>query len=1571
MASDGGTLLILVSLLGCLDVSVGELLTELPYQCSPSGHRVLGNPFRSVSYSATAMSGKLCDKTLDRGWYRFQIFGKYAEMPTECVQVSQCGTDAPMWLDMGGRNHPPPGESARHVACAAWGLGTQRSQQDCCLYSFPITVTNCVDFFVYNLLPARGCNMAYCAMEGREKCVPGQISPDGFAPCRESFPAILGLPIVTPVLFEDVLLKCTFQGLDSGQTSLKGYTVSWYKADSINSFQKVWSEDTFDNFVFINPRDHFHMGDKIFCSVQAFFNETRELKSPAVDSDPFEATIKVSPMSMEIMENGQPHFLMFESTMPIMCADKVAPCSIRVALTTINNEFHLGPDVVLSECFIDFRSRVCLEPRCRRASVLVTAVTDFTRDGRRTSTIVTGAITSTDPFWDGFDPADVEVTVQDVQTAQCYAFTEPHFITFDRKKYDFYKTGTYVLVKSRVREFEVHNRIWNCGGSSDQVSCNCGFVAREDNDVISVDMCDGSVFETIAEVKIRSPLPLSDGVKVKEARNGSKITIEFPSGGFVRADIADWGMSITVQAPSVDFNQTLGLCGTFDGNPDNDFHDTLGETMNMVMKHRQANEFVEQWRLRDGGMFNSVPTTVPFPLQLPSCSCSLSMLAGANSLFPSEDLECIDSINCVRLCTGNEGVSRTDIVQSLDMTSMYNNVVTFPWEPRVKRADTEIERLPKTVATDAHQDSTQEHKITKRFTDFLDLGGDPNFGDFGPESPLFIPDDGNFGSPLIDTYFFYPDHVPTDLEAVVTKWPTTTGITEQQALEICERTIRNSSLGLACGMDTLRTDMFIQDAIEVCLGDIQMTDNIFWSDHAIPLLENQCEAAVVSDRTLWKLNVLELQMDMVPPENIVRALNCPKNCSGNGVCSKLGCVCEAGYSSHDCSQSNVDIPEILRLENNGLCDWRSRSCRRVRVTAREFQEGRAMECHLTRLESSGVERAVFQSSATYINRRSALCHLPSVSGGGTVDKSVTRWEIKMSYRDSQMSSELLFTVYDSHCQQCDWTGSCELKEGACLIDSLCYQRGQVKPEDQCMQCIPDQSVDEWSPNTENQPPVPEDAPPLTFFVGDTIKYQILATDPEGGEVLYAVEAQDNTSDAVVSPDGTFTWQATSQGDYSFAVVITDDCGASALSILQVRVVLCGCLNGGQCVIPTSRDSDSDTTNEADLPRYICDCPPQYSGTLCEVSTEGCVSNPCVHGRCVEENAVYSCQCDEGYTDSICSTPADPCDSQPCYPGVACLTEDSPSGPVFTCGECPGGYTGNGIHCEEIAPSRCRWGCPRRMTCDPSRGCVCREGYAGYRCHQGPNQHVNLIITIPCLAAQCEPECQNGGRCVLPNVCTCKYGYFGPRCQILTCTVNCANGGYCITPNTCKCPLGYSGPTCKLAVCKPSCRNGGRCARPDNCVCLRGFQGAQCQTAICNPSCRNGGTCVRPNMCACPVGYTGTNCAIATCEPRCLNGGRCVKPNKCSCPSGYRGRKCHKAICVSGCRNGGECVKPNVCMCKTGYTGSNCQTPVCRSQCMYGGRCIAPDLCQCRPGHTGTYCQEKTTHSRYKRETDDV
>jgi len=68
------------------------------------------------------------------------------------------------------------------------------------------------------------------------------------------------------------------------------------------------------------------------------------------------------------------------------------------------------------------------------------------------------------------------------------------------------------------------------------------------------------------------------------------LQMTFSSGAFVRADVSDWGMSVTVRAPGSDRNHTAGLCGSFDGQPSNDFHSAGGNVTGNL------HAFISGWR---------------------------------------------------------------------------------------------------------------------------------------------------------------------------------------------------------------------------------------------------------------------------------------------------------------------------------------------------------------------------------------------------------------------------------------------------------------------------------------------------------------------------------------------------------------------------------------------------------------------------------------------------------------------------------------------------------------------------------------------------------------------------------------------------------------------------------------------------------------------------------------------------------------------------------------------------------------------------------------------------------------
>ena len=157
-----------------------------------------------------------------------------------------------------------------------------------------------------------------------------------------------------------------------------------------------------------------------------------------------------------------------------------------------------------------------------------------------------------DPAWASYTPPPLRVEVENVATAYCHVYTDPHIITYDQARYDLYSRGTFLLTATLDGRLEVEVRLWRCG----PVSCVCGIMAREDNDVVSIDMCGGEYGDTVPVVKLFNIRQDQTETRVFEGRQGKILMVQFPSGRSIQAGLEYWGLSLSVRAVGADQGRT-------------------------------------------------------------------------------------------------------------------------------------------------------------------------------------------------------------------------------------------------------------------------------------------------------------------------------------------------------------------------------------------------------------------------------------------------------------------------------------------------------------------------------------------------------------------------------------------------------------------------------------------------------------------------------------------------------------------------------------------------------------------------------------------------------------------------------------------------------------------------------------------------------------------------------------------------------------------------------------------------------------------------------------------------------
>ncbi|XP_025917125.1 slit homolog 3 protein [Apteryx rowi] len=198
-----------------------------------------------------------------------------------------------------------------------------------------------------------------------------------------------------------------------------------------------------------------------------------------------------------------------------------------------------------------------------------------------------------------------------------------------------------------------------------------------------------------------------------------------------------------------------------------------------------------------------------------------------------------------------------------------------------------------------------------------------------------------------------------------------------------------------------------------------------------------------------------------------------------------------------------------------------------------------------------------------------------------------------------------------------------------------------------------------------------------------------------------------------------------------------------------------CQNGGTCHL-----------TEANKDGFSCSCLLGYEGERCEINPDDCEDNDCENNStCVDGINNYVCLCPPNYTGELCDEVINHCvpELNPCQHESKCLPLDK----GFRC-ECLPGYSGK--HCEvdddDCAGHKCRHGA---VCVDAVDGytCVCPQGFSGLFCENPPP--MVLLQTSPCD----NYECQNGAQCIVVHhepVCRCLAGFAGQKCEKLI-TVN--------------------------------------------------------------------------------------------------------------------------------------------------------------------------------------------------------
>ncbi|XP_062574323.1 von Willebrand factor D and EGF domain-containing protein-like, partial [Saccostrea cucullata] len=188
----------------------------------------------------------------------------------------------------------------------------------------------------------------------------------------------------------------------------------------------------------------------------------------------------------------------------------------------------------------------------------------------------------------------------------CGSKTDPHLYTFDGVAFDSHIAGEFILYRNWKYNQEVQTRHEKCHAKYPFPQCTCAVSIQSGKDVFMIDICENNNFMDflICQDNVIEVYKITDKnykVLLPTGTSVSVSLVEWPVEG-------SWQIDLDIYPSLADVNNTEGLCGTLDGDRENEFTNKSGSSLNLDY----PDDFSRSWIVQNHeSILNGVPSDRP------------------------------------------------------------------------------------------------------------------------------------------------------------------------------------------------------------------------------------------------------------------------------------------------------------------------------------------------------------------------------------------------------------------------------------------------------------------------------------------------------------------------------------------------------------------------------------------------------------------------------------------------------------------------------------------------------------------------------------------------------------------------------------------------------------------------------------------------------------------------------------------------------------------------------------------------------------------------------------------------